>query len=180
MRRFLLRHAASITIVGLTIWLATAAPSAQQPVAPPAPATPQGGAAAPGTGRGGPALPATVPFENPRNTARHEGFLQVARAGNIDLLFVGDSITDRWRNRGLEVWDKHFAPLKPANFGIGGDTTQGVLWRMQNGELEGFKAKLIVLMLGTNNINRNPTTRSWTAIGSSSRSSRSGSRRRRF
>ncbi len=156
MRRFPLRHAASITIVGLTIWLATAAPSAQQPVAPTAPATPQGGAAAPGTGRGGPALPATVPFENARNTARHEGFLQVARAGNIDLLFVGDSITDGWRNRGLEVWDKYFAPLNAANFGIGGDTTQGVLWRMQNGELDGFKAKLIVLMLGTNNINRNP------------------------
>ena len=156
MRRFLLRHAASITIVGLTIWLATAAPSAQQPVAPTAPATPQGGAAAPATGRGGPALPATVPFENPRNTARHEGFLQVARAGNIDLLFVGDSITDGWRNRGLEVWNKYFAPLNAANFGIGGDTTQGVLWRMQNGELDGFKAKLIVLMLGTNNINRNP------------------------
>jgi lysophospholipase L1-like esterase len=50
----------------------------------------------------------------------------------------------------------NFGPFKPANFGIAGDTTQGVLWRMQNGELEGFKAKLIVLMLGTNNINRNP------------------------
>ncbi len=80
----------------------------------------------------------------------------MARAGDIDLLFVGDSITDGWRNRGLEVWNKYFAPLKAANFGIGGDTTQGVLWRMQNGELDGFKAKLIVLMLGTNNINRNP------------------------
>ena len=46
--------------------------------------------------------------------------------------------------------------MKAANFGIAGDTTQGVLWRMQNGELEGFKAKLIVLMLGTNNVDRNP------------------------
>ena len=156
MRRFPLRHAASITIVGLAIWLATAAPSAQQPVAPTAPATPQGGAAVPGTGRGGPAQPANVPLENARNQARHQGFLDVARAGDIDLLFVGDSITDGWRNRGLEVWNKYFAPLKAANFGIGGDTTQGVLWRMQNGELDGFKAKLIVLMLGTNNINRNP------------------------
>jgi N-acetylglucosamine-6-sulfatase len=52
------------------------------------------------------------------------------------------------------VWDQHFAPLKAANFGISGDTTQGVLWRMQNGELEGSKARLIVLMLGTNNIPR--------------------------
>src|SRR5262249_60184486 len=57
---------------------------------------------------------------------------------------------------GLEIWNANFAQFKPANFGIAGDTTQGVLWRMQNGELEGFKAKLIVLMLGTNNINRNP------------------------
>jgi lysophospholipase L1-like esterase len=81
----------------------------------------------------------------------------VAKAGNIDLLFVGDSITDWWRQqqRGLSVWTEYFAPLRAANFGIAGDTTQGVLWRMQNGELEGFSAKLIVLMLGTNNINRN-------------------------
>jgi N-acetylglucosamine-6-sulfatase len=54
------------------------------------------------------------------------------------------------------VWNEYFAPLRAANFGIAGDTTQGVLWRMQNGELDGFKAKLVVLMLGTNNINRNP------------------------
>jgi lysophospholipase L1-like esterase len=125
---------------------------AQSPQSPASAAAPA--ATAPG-GRGGPAAPATVPFENPRNAGRHQGFLEVAKAGNIDLLFVGDSITDGWRKTGLEVWNKHFAPLRAANFGIGGDTTQGVLWRMQNGELEGFKAKLIVLMLGTNNINRN-------------------------
>ena len=82
----------------------------------------------------------------------------MARAGDIDLLFVGDSITDWWRqaNRGLPVWNEYFGSYKAANFGIAGDTTQGVLWRMQNGELDGFQAKLIVLMLGTNNINRNP------------------------
>ena len=83
--------------------------------------------------------------------------MQTAKAGNIDLLFVGDSITDWWRQeqRGKSVWDKTWAPLKAANFGIAGDTTQGVLWRMRNGELEGFKAKTIVLMLGTNNLRRN-------------------------
>jgi lysophospholipase L1-like esterase len=88
---------------------------------------------------------------------RHQEFLAVAQAGNIDLLFVGDSITDWWRQdqRGKPEWDKTWAPLKAANFGIAGDTTQGVLWRMQNGELEGFHAKLIVLMLGTNNLRRN-------------------------
>ena len=117
-----------------------------------------------GRGRGGPVTPATEP--RPRDDARHQSFLEVANAGNIDLLFVGDSITDLWRRstnangagpvRGLNVWNEHFAPLNAANFGISGDTTQGVLWRMRNGELQGFKAKLIVLMLGTNNISRNP------------------------
>jgi lysophospholipase L1-like esterase len=83
--------------------------------------------------------------------------VQIANAGDIDLLFVGDSITDWWRQdqRGKPEWDKSWAPMKAANFGIAGDTTQGVLWRMQNGELDGFKAKLIVLMLGTNNLRRN-------------------------
>jgi len=113
-------------------------------------------------GRGGPALPANQPAP-PFNEARHEGFLEMAKAGNIDLLFVGDSITDWFAYgfrdqpaRGGAVWKASFGSLNPGNFGIAGDTTQGVLWRMQNGELEGFQAKLIVHMLGTNNINRNP------------------------
>ena len=111
--------------------------------------------------RGGPARPANQPAA--RDDARHKAFLEIAQRGNIDLLFVGDSITDWFANprgqnpaTGLEVWNASFQPLKAANFGISGDTTQGVLWRMQNGELDGFKAKVIVLMLGTNNINRNP------------------------
>jgi lysophospholipase L1-like esterase len=137
---------------------------AQEPVSPtPGAAPPAPGAAAPaepGRGRGRGPLPALGPATEPRprDDARHQSFLEVAKAGNIDLLFVGDSITDWWRQeqRGLSVWNETFAPLRAANFGIAGDTTQGVLWRMQNGELDGFKAKLIVLMLGTNNINRNP------------------------
>ena len=107
-----------------------------------------------GRGRGFTLGPATEPMA-PRTMDRHEGFLEIARAGDIDLLFVGDSITDGWDNAGEAVYNEHFVPLRVANFGIGGDTTQGVLWRMQNGELEGFEARLIVHMLGTNNINRN-------------------------
>jgi len=134
---------------------------AQNSTAPASPPQLQGGP--PRGGRGGPALPANQPA--PRDDNRHKGFLEIAERGNIELLFVGDSITDWFSNprgqaqapaAGLEVWNKYFSEFKPANFGIAGDTTQGVLWRMQNGELEGFKAKLIVLMLGTNNINRNP------------------------
>lgn len=106
-------------------------------------------------GPAGPPPPANVPLA-PANENRHRTFVEIAKGAPVELLFVGDSITDGWRNAGQPVWDANWAPYKPANFGIGGDTTQGVLWRMQNGELDGYKAKLIVLMLGTNNINRNP------------------------
>lgn len=84
---------------------------------------------------------------------RHEGFVEIARKGNVDVLFLGDSITDAWRNeqRGKPIWDQHFAPLKAANFGISGDRTQHVLWRLENGEAEGIKPRAVVLMIGTNN-----------------------------
>ena len=96
-----------------------------------------------------------MPVIQPGTENRHQEFLAVASKGDVELLFLGDSITDMWRNRGKAVWDQVFAPLKAANFGIGRDRTQHILWRVQNGELEGFKAKCIVMMLGTNNINVN-------------------------
>ena len=113
------------------------------------------GVAAPARGPAPPATPATEP--RARDDGRHKCFLLIAQKTRFDVLFVGDSITDWWQmtNRGKPEWDKTFVPLKAANFGIAGDTTQGVLWRMQNGELSGFKTKVIVFMLGTNNINRN-------------------------
>ncbi len=80
---------------------------------------------------------------------RHDKFLRRAREGDIDLLFLGDSITEGWANNA--VWQKHYAPLKAANFGIGGDTTQNVLWRLLNGEVEGIIPRVAVLMIGTNN-----------------------------
>lgn len=71
-----------------------------------------------------------------------------------DIVFVGDSITHRWERKGGEGV-KHFAELKKQykilNLGYGGDRTEHVLWRMKNGELEGYKAKLFMLMIGTNN-----------------------------
>jgi len=82
---------------------------------------------------------------------RHEGFVQIAKAGGVDVLFLGDSITDAWRSRGQAVWDKYYAGLHAANFGISGDRTQHVLWRMDHGELDGLHPKVVVLMIGTNN-----------------------------
>jgi lysophospholipase L1-like esterase len=70
--------------------------------------------------------------------------------GKIDVAFVGDSITARWR--GSESWTKHWGSYRAVNMGIGGDQTQHVLWRLQNGELDGYKAKLFVVLIGTNNM----------------------------
>jgi len=87
---------------------------------------------------------------------RHEGFVAIAKKGDVDVVFLGDSITDGWRGKGgADVWKERFEPLKAANFGIGGDRTQHVLWRIQNGELDGIKPKAAVVMIGTNNMGSN-------------------------
>jgi lysophospholipase L1-like esterase len=93
---------------------------------------------------------------------RHEGFVAMAKKGGVDLLFLGDSITDLWggeghrdASQGGEIFRQEFEPLKAANFGIGGDQTQHVLWRIQNGELDGIQPKVVMLMIGTNNTSRN-------------------------
>lgn len=81
---------------------------------------------------------------------RHEAFLARGKAGPIGLLFLGDSITAGWSRRS-EIWEKYFGAHQPANFGIGGDQTQHVIWRIENGELDGINPKVAVLMIGTNN-----------------------------
>ncbi|MEX2139980.1 MAG: platelet-activating factor acetylhydrolase IB subunit [Pirellulales bacterium] len=75
------------------------------------------------------------------------------RRDEIKLLFIGDSITDAWSGPGKEQWNKRFAPRGAVNLGIGGDRTQHVLWRLENGNIEGVKPKAAVLMIGTNNSN---------------------------
>ncbi len=90
---------------------------------------------------------------------RHDTFVGIAKRGNVDLLFLGDSITDAWGGEGHgmggghKIFTSKFVPMKAANFGIGGDRTQHVLWRLQNGELDGIKPKVVQLMIGTNNSN---------------------------
>lgn len=81
---------------------------------------------------------------------RHESFLARAKAGPIGLLFLGDSITNNW-TRAPHIWQYYYEKYQPANFGIGGDQTQHVIWRIENGELDGIHPKVVVLMLGTNN-----------------------------
>lgn len=83
---------------------------------------------------------------------RHEEFVAIAHRGGCEILFLGDSITDGWRTHGRESWDEFFAPLKAANFGLSGDRTQQLLWRLQHGELAGPMPKVVVLLIGTNNL----------------------------
>jgi lysophospholipase L1-like esterase len=96
-----------------------------------------------------------------RNDTRHNAFVETAQAGDVDILFHGDSITDWWQQAGTqggkEVFDKHFGGMKIANFAIAGDTTQGLLWGLLNGEGRNgntpvkMQPKAIMLMIGTNN-----------------------------
>ena len=93
----------------------------------------------------------------------HAQLLEKARKGRIDVYFLGDSITRRWGTSDeqykafFENWRQNFFGWNAANFGWGGDTTQNILWRLSNGELDDVNPKVIVLMAGTNNVgNRSP------------------------
>ncbi len=96
---------------------------------------------------------AVVPLQrNADWTQRHEGFAALAARGGIDLLFIGDSITDNWRKTGRAVWEKYYGARRAVNFGIGADRTQNLLWRLPRGELDGIAPRVVVLLIGTNNI----------------------------
>ena len=86
---------------------------------------------------------------------RHESMNARVAKGNVDLLMIGDSITQGWEGAGRKVWEKHYTPRNAVNLGIGGDRTQHVIWRLQNGNIEGIKPKLAVIMIGTNNSGSN-------------------------
>ncbi|XP_061607594.1 platelet-activating factor acetylhydrolase IB subunit beta isoform X1 [Phyllopteryx taeniolatus] len=81
--------------------------------------------------------------------AQHSRFVQECKDAEPDVLFVGDSMVQLMQQ--YEVWRELFSPLHALNFGIGGDTTCNVLWRLQNGELENIRPKIVVVWVGTNN-----------------------------
>lgn len=90
--------------------------------------------------------------------SRHAKFNEAAKKGDIDLVFIGDSITQGWEGAGKEAWQKYYGHRKPLNLGIGGDRTQHVLWRLENGNIDGIKPKLAIVMIGTNNSNGQDNT----------------------
>jgi lysophospholipase L1-like esterase len=113
----------------------------------PAPAAPAAADTPPPLPDAAAALPKTG---NARFFELHEAFLARGKSGPMGVLFLGDSITEGWRGV-PHIWEHHFGKYQPANFGIGGDQTQHVIWRIENGELDGISPKVVVLMIGTNN-----------------------------
>jgi beta-glucosidase len=97
--------------------------------------------------------------------ARHQAIVDRVAKGNIDLLMVGDSITAGWEKSGKTVWDKYYGSRNAVNLGIGGDRTEHVLWRLENGEIENIHPKLAVLLIGTNNSNGEKYTEEQIADG---------------
>jgi lysophospholipase L1-like esterase len=127
-----------------------AVPPAPPAISTPAPAPSPAASAGP---LAGPWIGAPRPWNKAAWLAQHDAYAARARQGRIDVLFLGDSITEYFTTRGKDVWDRQIAPLgSVANFGISGDRTQFVLWRAQNGELDGTNARVVVLMIGTNNL----------------------------
>ena len=99
----------------------------------------------------------------PRNdwaTNRQSLVLQRAKEnpGDYDIEFIGDSITQGWEGAGKNVWQDFYGHRKVINFGVSGDRTQHVLWRFEQGQLDGIKAKVAVVMIGTNNSNNRDNT----------------------
>ena len=76
---------------------------------------------------------------------------QLAKLGDIDLAFIGDSITQGWETNGKKVWDSFYGDRKPINFGFSGDRTEHVVWRLTHGHLANITPKVAVMMIGTNN-----------------------------
>ncbi|MFC1651147.1 GDSL-type esterase/lipase family protein, partial [Candidatus Latescibacterota bacterium] len=87
---------------------------------------------------------------------KHTELIEKTQKDKIDLYIVGDSITRRWEATHQESWDKNFSGWNAADFGSGGDTTRNAIYRAIHGELENVNPKVIVILIGTNNIGFRP------------------------
>lgn len=98
--------------------------------------------------------PAATPQgrEKPGWYSEHEKHLEISRTSSAGVLLIGDSLISGLA-RYPRIWNKYFSPLKALNFGIGGDRTQHVLWRVENGEIP-LNTQMVVIQVGTNNTDR--------------------------
>jgi len=83
--------------------------------------------------------------------ARHDEKRERAKSTEVDVIFIGDSITHAWENEGAEVWQEYYQDRNAFNLGFSGDRTEHLLWRLENGAVDAMKPALAVLMIGTNN-----------------------------
>jgi lysophospholipase L1-like esterase len=101
-----------------------------------------------------------APRTDSNSQIAHRQLVEEAHRGGIDVYFEGDSITRRWRAtdypKFLDNWTRNFFGWNAADFGWGGDCTQNILWRLENGELDGVNPKVIVILAGTNNVGTTP------------------------
>lgn len=98
-------------------------------------------------------------------TERHDRTVSRIRQGQVDLLFIGDSITQGWEEDGRPVWDRYYAGRRAVNLGFNSDQTDNVLWRLEHGELDGIAPKLAIVMIGTNNATIREDPPEYTAAG---------------
>lgn len=132
---------ALIAFLSATVWGQTTQPTDEQMSSGPAP-------------KGKPWEPAWGFWKDAPTSwlPTHRGFVKKAQKGGFDVLFLGDSITNGWSGAGKTIFAEHYEPLKALNIGIGGDTTRQTLWRIDHDALSGIEPKVVVLMIGVNNI----------------------------
>jgi beta-glucosidase len=98
---------------------------------------------------------AVTPCYHSHHPGRTELLNERIKQGKVDLIFIGDSITHGWENNGKEIWEEYYAQRNAVNLGTGWDQTQHVLWRLEQGNIDGISPKAAVLMIGTNNVHSN-------------------------
>ncbi len=86
---------------------------------------------------------------------KHNKILQMKYEIDIQLVFLGDSLTRRWEDN-IDLWNKYFSAYNAANFGVGADCLENIKWRIVNGELDGISPKVIIVLVGTNNLDKDP------------------------
>jgi len=94
-----------------------------------------------------------MPREHDSWMERHNLILDRNKLGDVELVFIGNSLTQRWEKQGVKVWNEYYAKRKAVNLGFDGDGTQNVLWRLDHGEIDGISPKLVVVMIGSNHVN---------------------------
>ncbi len=97
--------------------------------------------------------------------SRHKQKVKQIKQGNIDLIMIGDSITHSWEKTGYPIWEKFYGNRNSVNLGFAGDRTEHVIWRLQNGEIDGISPRLAILQIGTNNSGHRQDSANYTAAG---------------